>query len=103
MLQIFLNLVEFGMNPQESVEAPRFNSQAMYSSFDEHGDRPLTLEVEKRLPSSVLDLLRTRGHKLVLEGDWSNPTAATLVEYDSTNGVVSAGADVRGHRYALAW
>ncbi len=103
LLQIFLNVVEFGMNPQEAVEAPRFNSEAMYSTFDAHDDHPLTLDVEKRFEQAVLDELRARGHKLLVGGDWSNPTAPTMVEYNSTTGVISAGADVRGYRYALAW
>jgi gamma-glutamyltranspeptidase/glutathione hydrolase len=103
LLQVFLNVKEFGMNPQEAVEAPRFNSLAIYSSFNDHGDQPLTLEIEKRVPASVLDQLRARGHKLLVEGDWSNPCAPTMVEYDPARGVIRAGADVRGHRYALAW
>ncbi len=103
LLQIFLNVVEFGMNPQEAVEAPRFNSEAMYSTFDAHDDHPLTLDIEKRFEQPVLDELRARGHKLLVEGDWSNPTAPTMVEYDATTHVISAGAVVRGHRYALAW
>jgi gamma-glutamyltranspeptidase/glutathione hydrolase len=103
LLQIFLNVVEFGMNPQEAIEAPRFNSEAMYSTFDDHSDRPLLLDVEKRIPPAVLDQLRARGHKLEPGSDWSNPTAATMVEYNPSSGVISGGADVRGHRYALAW
>ena len=103
LLQIFLNVVEFGMNPQEAVEAPRFNSDAMYSTFDAHGDQPLTLDIEKRFEPAALDELRARGHKLQVGGDWSNPTAPTMVEYNSTTHVISAGADVRGFRYALAW
>jgi gamma-glutamyltranspeptidase/glutathione hydrolase len=103
LLQVFLNVVEFGMNPQEAVEAPRFNSEAMYSSFDEHGDQPLTLDLEKRFEEAVLNGLRARGHKLVVGGEWSNPTAPTIVEYDPVTGVIQAGADIRGYRYALAW
>jgi gamma-glutamyltranspeptidase/glutathione hydrolase len=103
LLQVFLNVVEFGMNPQEAVEAPRFNSEAMYSSFDAHTDQPLTLDIEKRFEQAVLDELRARGHKLLVGSDWSNPTAPTMIEYDSTTHVISAGADVRGYRYALAW
>jgi gamma-glutamyltranspeptidase/glutathione hydrolase len=103
LLQIFLNVVEFGMNPQEAVEAPRFNSAAMYSTFDDHGDQPLVLDIEQRFEPAVLEELRARGHKLRVGGDWSNPTSPTMVEYNSTTQVISAGADVRGHRYALAW
>jgi gamma-glutamyltranspeptidase/glutathione hydrolase len=103
LLQVFLNVAEFGMNPQEAVEAPRFNSQAMYSSFDDHADQPLVLEIERRVPLAVLDQLRARGHKLRVQGDWGNPCAPTIVEYDPATGIARAGADVRGHRYALAW
>ncbi len=103
LLQVFLNVVEFGMDPQQAVEAPRFNSEAMYSSFDDHSDQPLTLDVERRFEQTVLGQLKARGHKLDIGGDWSNPTAPTVVEYDPATGVIRAGADVRGYRYALAW
>ena len=42
------------MNPEEAVEAPRFNSEAMYSSFDDHSDQPLVLDVETRISEAVL-------------------------------------------------
>lgn len=103
LLQVFLNVVEFGMDPQAAVEAPRFNSLAMYSSFDDHSDEPLTLQVERRIPSQVLEQLRAKGHKLIVQGDWENSTAPTMIEFDPITGVIKAGADVRGHRYALAW
>jgi len=103
LLQVFLNVAEFGMNPQEAVEAPRFNSQAMYSSFDDHSDKPLVLEIEKRIPEAVCEQLRARGHKLVVQEDWGNPCNPTIVEYDAAKGVIKGGADVRGHRYAVAW
>jgi gamma-glutamyltranspeptidase/glutathione hydrolase len=103
LLQIFLNVMEFGMNPQEAVEAPRFNSDAMYGTFDDHSDRPLVLDIEQRFEPTVLNELRARGHKLLVGGDWSNPTAPTMVEYNPATGVIAAGADVRGYRYALAW
>src|SRR5439155_20119600 len=102
-LRLFLTGVEFGMHPQQAVEAPRFNSEAMYSSFDDHSDQPLTLDVERRFEQTVLDQLKARGHKLDIGGDWINDTAPTIVEYDAATGVISAGADVRGYRYALAW
>jgi gamma-glutamyltranspeptidase/glutathione hydrolase len=103
LLQIFLNVVEFGMNPEEAVEAPRFNSEAMYSTFDDHSGQPLVLDVETRISEPVLEALRERGHKLVMQGEWGNPTAPTMVMYDPATTVIKAGSDVRGHRYALAW
>jgi gamma-glutamyltranspeptidase/glutathione hydrolase len=103
LLQVFLNVEEFGMDPQEAVEAPRFDSEAMYSSFDAHEDRPLVLGLEKRIPASVQEELRKHGHKVVIQSDWENPCAPTIVEYDPQDRIVKGGADVRGYRYALAW
>ena len=39
LLQFFLNVVEFGMNVQEAVEAPNITSYQMRSSFGEHESR----------------------------------------------------------------
>ncbi len=103
LLQIFLNVVEFGMQPQDAVEVPRFNSVAMYSSFDDHGDNPLGLQVESRFPRETLEPLSALGHKLIIQGDWQNSSSPTMIEYDSAEGVIKAGADVRGHRWAAAW
>lgn len=103
LLQIFLDRVEFGMGPQEAVEAPRVNSLAMYSSFDDHSDQPLELLIEDRISASIVDQLKTVGHIPVVQGPWSNPTAPTMIEFDPKTGVIKAGADVRGHRYAIGW
>jgi gamma-glutamyltranspeptidase/glutathione hydrolase len=91
------------MNPQEAVEAPRFNSEAMYSSFDDHSDQPLVVDVEDRIPAATIDALKQMGHKPKVEGPWSNPTSPTMIEYYPATGVVTGGADVRGHRYAIGW
>ncbi len=103
LLQVFLNIAEFGMNPQEAVEAPRFNSGAMYSSFDGHEDRPLSLQLEGRISDEVAIQLQMKGHNVVLGRDWGNPCNPTAVEYDPATHIIKGGADVRGHRYALAW
>jgi gamma-glutamyltranspeptidase/glutathione hydrolase len=103
LLQNFLNVVEFGMSPQEAVEAPRVNSLAMYSSFDDHSDQPLKVLVEDRIPAETVDALKKLGHMPVVEGPWSNPTAPTMIEYEPETGVIKAGADVRGGRYAIGW
>jgi len=103
LLQIFLNVVEFGMEPQDAVEAPRFNSVAMYSSFDDHGDNPLGLQMENRFPESTLASLRALGHQVIVQGGWQNSSSPTMIEYDARSGVIKAGADVRGHRWAAGW
>nr|MBA3554179.1 gamma-glutamyltransferase [Gemmatimonadales bacterium] len=40
LLQFFLDIVEFGMTPQQAAEAPNINSEQMRSSFGAHEARP---------------------------------------------------------------
>ena len=40
MVQMFLNIVEFGMNPQEAVEQPRFVPWNFPNSFWPHTYQP---------------------------------------------------------------
>src|SRR5262249_53042017 len=49
LLQVLLTVIEFGMNPQEAVEAPRFDTQHYVSSFDDHEFLPGSLNVESRV------------------------------------------------------
>src|SRR3989442_10013467 len=58
-LQIVLNLVVFGMNPQQAVEAPRFATQTLVNSFYPRVYKPGQLNVEAG-PS-----LHTRGQKQI--------------------------------------
>ena len=101
-LQTFLNIVEFGMNVQQAIEAPRWSSRAFPSSPFPHVMYPGDLTLESRVPVSVREALAARGHKIRLQGDWSlNSSAAIAV--DSETGVLSSGADPRSDAYALAW
>ena len=76
LLQASLNVAELGMNPQEAVEAPRFNSRAMYSSFDDQSDEPLVLDIEKRVPEAVLIQLRARAQASQLARSWDDKKIA---------------------------
>jgi gamma-glutamyltranspeptidase/glutathione hydrolase len=89
LLQVLLNIIEFGMNPQEAVEAPRFDTQHFVSSFDDHEFLPGSLNIESRIPERTIADLKARGHKVIV--------------YNSRSGVSSAGADPRRGRYAVAW
>jgi gamma-glutamyltranspeptidase/glutathione hydrolase len=103
LLQVLLNVIEFGMNPQEAVEAPRFDTQHYVSSFDDHEFLPGSLNVESRLSSKTIEELSQKGHKVRVQGDWGTLSAPTVIIYDPKNGVASAGADPRRSRYAVAW
>lgn len=103
LVQVMLNVIEFGMNPQEAVEAPRFDTQHLVSSFDDHRFDPGSLNVESRFPEEVTDQLKSRGHRVRVQGAWGTLSAPTVIVYDTRTGVASAGADPRRGRYAVAW
>jgi gamma-glutamyltranspeptidase/glutathione hydrolase len=103
LLQVFLNIVEFGMNPQEAVEAPRFDTQHFISSFDDHEFLPGSLNIEARFPEATITDLKARGHKVKVQTAWGTLSSPTVIVYNPQNGVSSAGADPRRGRYAVAW
>jgi len=103
LLQVLLNIVEFGMNPQEAVEAARFDTQHYVSSFDDHEFLPGSLNVESRVGLKTIKELSEKGHKVKVQGEWGTLSAPTVIIYDPKNGVAAAGADPRRSRYAVAW
>ena len=103
LLQVMLNVIEFGMNPQEAVEAPRFDTQHYVSSFDNHEFLPGVLNVESRISDDVINQLKKRGHKIKAQSAWGTGSSPTVIIYDAKSGVISGGADPRRGRYAIAW
>lgn len=103
LLQVLLNVIEFGFNPQEAVEAARFETQHFVSSFDDHRFNPGGLQLEARLARTVAEDLKQRGHKIEVKDDFFPGSAPTIVIYDPQTKVIQAGADVRRGRYAIGW
>jgi gamma-glutamyltranspeptidase/glutathione hydrolase len=102
IMQTFLNVVEFGMNIQAAIEAPRWTTTSFPASTFPHVMKPAEVAVEDRIPESVRRELKNRGHRLSVRGPWTmNATSAIVI--DPETGVLSAGADPRGDNYALAW
>ena len=100
-LQIVLNLVVFGMNPQQAVEAPRFSTQTLVNSFYPRAYRPGQLNVEPGIPESTRAELRALGHSVSEIGACG--IGAVVTRRDPASGALSAGADPRRPTYALAW
>jgi gamma-glutamyltranspeptidase/glutathione hydrolase len=103
LLQVLLNIVEFGMNPQEAVEAPRFDTQHYVSSFDDHEFLPGSLNIESRVNLKTITELSNKGHKVKVQGEWGTLSAPTVIMYDPKTGVASGGADPRRSRYVVGW
>lgn len=99
MLQVLLNLIEFGMTSQEAVESPRFQTEHFYSSFAFHEIHPGRLNLEARFSKETGDRLSERGHIVSVTGPWSNSSAPTVIKM--AGGVLEGGADPRRSRFVF--
>jgi gamma-glutamyltranspeptidase/glutathione hydrolase len=101
-MQTLVNLVDFGMNIQQAIEAPRWSTRSFPASPFPHTMRPGDMSVEARISEATRQALRARGHKLRVVPAWSLGSNAGIV-IDPATGVLSAGADPRVEAYAWAW
>ena len=101
-MQTLINLVDFGMNIQQAIEAPRWSTRSFPASPFPHTMYPGDMAVEARIPEATRQALIARGHKLRVRPAWSMGSNAGIV-VDPITGVLSAGADPRVEAYAWAW
>jgi gamma-glutamyltranspeptidase/glutathione hydrolase len=101
-MQTLLNIVDFGMNVQQAIEAPRWTTRSFPGSPTPHTMYPGDLQVEDRVLQSVRADLVHRGHKVSVSGAYSIGSNAAIVS-DAAKGIVAAGADPRNSALALAW
>ncbi|MFQ5872889.1 MAG: gamma-glutamyltransferase family protein, partial [Dehalococcoidia bacterium] len=102
MAQLLLNIVEFGMDPQQAVEAPRFASYSYPASFWPHNYRPGLLCVEPGIGQEVSEGLTVRGHRV--EGCEERDYLAgglCVILVDQERGTLAGGADYRRECYAI--
>jgi len=103
ILLVLLNIIDFGMDVQAAIDAPRVNSLHPVSSFDNHRAQPGVLEVETSLPPAVLNELRARGHVLVTRTPFGISTGIVAAGVDPATGQLRGGADLRRERALVAW
>ncbi|MEE9196629.1 MAG: gamma-glutamyltransferase family protein, partial [bacterium] len=102
MVQMFLNIAEFGMNPQAAIEQPRFVPWNYPNSFWPHTYLPGRLHVEGRISGDSNADLESRGHDLRALDDWSPAMGALSgIVVDQSSGALKAGADPRRDTYAI--
>ena len=101
IVQVFLNIVVFGMDPQAAINAPRFQSFNFPDSFAPHETQPGTIGLEKSLYATVGKQLEAMGYKIKVGGDWDNLYgAADVILRDPLTGQLIGGADPREESWA---
>ena len=99
-VQLMLNVILFGMDPQQAVEAPRFATQSNVNSFYPHVYHPGRLDLEPEISETTAEELRAMGHKIARAVDCG--MGATVSVRDPETGYLSTGADPRRACYAMA-
>jgi gamma-glutamyltranspeptidase / glutathione hydrolase len=101
LLQFFLNIVEFGMNVQESTEAPNFNSFQMRSSFGDHSTEPGKILLANAVPDWIRKELKAKGYDLTFEERTSGPINA--IYFDRQHNTFWGGSSNHGEDYGIGW
>jgi len=102
LMQLMFDVVLFRMNPEQAIEAPRFETRHLVSSFDNHAMNPGDLQLDDRTPQAVIQDLANRGHKIGTRTRWQSGSAPGMVRV-TPGGVLEAGADPWGYRSMQAW
>jgi len=101
LLQFFLNVVEFGMDVQQAVEAANITSYQMRNSFGDHKTEPGRLTLRDDTPSWVRHELRQMGYRLEFDDRTSGPINAIF--FDWKHGSFWGGSSNHGEDYGIAW
>ena len=62
LLQVLLYATVWGMNAEQAVEAPRFQTEHLVASFDNHAMSPGSLLLDERTPPASIAELQKRHH-----------------------------------------
>ncbi|MEK6630717.1 MAG: gamma-glutamyltransferase [Acidobacteriota bacterium] len=101
LLQLFLNVVEFGMNVQAACEAPNINSYQMRSSFGEHKSEPGRITLNESMPAAIRAELAKMGYRAEYRRSTSGPINAVF--FDWKHGTFWGGSSIDGEDYGIAW
>ena len=104
MLQFLLNVVDYHMDVQAAIEAPRVASYSFPGSIHPHPYHPGLLRAESRIAPEVLAALGEMGHQVEPWPPWT-PYAGALCAAVLSDGdpILSGGADPRRLAYAVGW
>jgi gamma-glutamyltranspeptidase/glutathione hydrolase len=100
--QAILNVLDFGLNIQEAIEAPRVRLDPKPNFY-----RPgaaMTLAIEGRISPDVVKALGAMGHNVQLLPEFTAGVGGMQgILVDEVAGTMTAGADPRRAGYAIGW
>ncbi len=106
LLQLFLNMVEFGMTVQQACEAANINTNQLWLSLggsktDDRKPRPGNLLLSDKTPEAVRTELIKMGYKLTFGDRTSGPINA--IWFDWKHESIWGGSSNNGEDYGIGW
>ena len=106
LLQFFLNIAEFGMTVQESVEAPNINTNQLWLSLggtklSDRQPKAGSLLINENTPDWIRKELRQMGYTLSFDDRTSGPINAILLDFK--HGTFWGGSSNHGEDYGIGW
>lgn len=103
-LQFFLNVLEFGMNLQEAIDAASFHTCHFPCSFYPHQVEDRTIFIEDGIGRDTLMSLQTMGHKIHLLSSGNNGQVCAAT-YNLCTGMLESAASAKydAQAYATGW
>ena len=98
--QVLLNVLDYGMEIQEAIEAPRISLIAE-PNFYRPGSE-VTVQLESRISPDVAAELGAMGHAVVMVPEYSVGNMQGILVNAATQ-TLTAGADPRRTMYAVGW
>jgi gamma-glutamyltranspeptidase/glutathione hydrolase len=100
-LQFFLNIVDFGMTPQESAESAAFHSRQLRESFENHESHPGHILLNDATPAWIRKELREMGYIPRFADRTMGPVNAILL--DRKHGTFWGASSNHGEDHGIAW
>ena len=90
VLETIVDVIDFGMNAQEAVDAPKFHHQWL----------PDVVSVEQELPSAAIKPLEEMGYQVKIGGHWSD---GECIMIDPKSGERLGASDKRNNGRAIGF
>ncbi len=94
-LQVMVNMVDFGLEPQTALDALRFSVQPQ-------GD---SVSLEEGVPAATVEGLKARGHEVSVVGGYDRTRfgGGQIIQRDPDTGVLTGGSEPRKDGCAVGW
>jgi gamma-glutamyltranspeptidase len=102
-VQVLTHVLEFGLNVQEAVEAPRWRHLQNPTESEVPHTCAEALNLEARFPDDVIADLRRRSQPVQVIGAWEATGSEVMIQVDPETGALAGGADPRRDAYAIGY